>query len=219
VRKLQITAGATFIAAWIVGLILANGGPEPGDPGYKIANYFAAHEGRSIVATMLIDGLAGAALLGIAYSLYLYLEQAANDRLRRSILVAGVLAGVTSFIQAGVGVTLAYRAAHGSSPDTAETLFKVLNNLDTVKIVLLAIMIASASLVARRFGAFPGWLASSGLVFAPLLAISGLAFPLESDALYSSLAVTLILLLLWVASVTVVVAQRTGRSELAGARA
>jgi hypothetical protein len=80
-------------------------------------------------------------------------------------------------------------------------------------------MIASASLVARRFGAFPGWLASAGLVFAPLLAISGLAFPLESDALYASLAVTLILLLLWVASVTVVVAQRTGRSELAGARA
>jgi hypothetical protein len=97
-RRLQISAGATFIAAWIVGLILANGGPEPGDPGYKIANYFAAHEGRSI-ATLLIDGLAGVAMLGIAYSLYRYLKQAAEDRLRRSILVAGVLAGVVSFVQ------------------------------------------------------------------------------------------------------------------------
>jgi hypothetical protein len=55
---------------------------------------------------VLIDGLAGVAILGIAYSLYRYLEQAADDRLRRSILVAGVLAGATSFVQTGVGVTL-----------------------------------------------------------------------------------------------------------------
>jgi hypothetical protein len=55
-------------------------------------------------------------------------------------------------------------------------------------------MIAAASMLAQRSGAFPRWLAIGGLIFAPLLAISGLAFPLNSDALYASLAVMLIAL-------------------------
>jgi hypothetical protein len=107
-----------------------------------------------------------------------------------------------------VGETMSYRAAHGSSADSVKTLFNVLNNGDTVKIALLAIMIGAGSILARRANAFPRWLAIAGLIFAPLLAISGLAFPLESDALFASLAVTLIGLLLWVVAVTVVVALR-----------
>jgi len=49
----------------------------------------------------------------------------------------------------------------------------------------------------------------TGLAFAPLLAISGLAFALESGALYASLAVALFGLLAWVTSVAVVIAWRT----------
>ena len=87
------------------------------------------------------------------------------------------------------------------------TLFTVLNDGDTVKIAFLAVMIGSASLLARRSGAFPRWLATSGLVFAPLLALSGLAFPLNSDALYATLELTLLGLLAWVISITVVIAE------------
>jgi hypothetical protein len=53
------------------------------------------------------------------------------------------------------GVTMSYRAAHGASADSVKTLFKVLNNGDTVKIALLAIKIASASILGRRTGLFP----------------------------------------------------------------
>ena len=64
-----------------------------------------------------------------------------------------------------------------------------------------------------------GWLANGGLIFAPLLAISGLAFPLNSHALYASLELTLLLLLSWVVAVTVVIARRTPRTEAATTRA
>jgi hypothetical protein len=57
------------------------------------------------------------------------------------------------------------------------------------------------------------WPATSGLVFAPLLALSGLAFPLNSDAVYASLEVTLLLLLTWVVGVTLVIAQRAPSAE------
>jgi hypothetical protein len=106
------------------------------------------------------------------------------------------------------GELMTYRAARGSSPDHVNTLFNVLNNGDTIKIALLAVIIAAASVVARRTGALPRWLAIAGMVFAPLLAISGLAFPLNSDALYASLAVTLIGLLVSVAALAVVIARR-----------
>jgi len=107
------------------------------------------------------------------------------------VLWTGVAAGLASLGQMIVGEILTYRAAHGSSKDNVQTLFKVLNNGDTLKIALLAAMIAAASLLARRSG----------------------AFPLNSDALYASLDVTLLGLLIWVVAVTIVVARRAKSFE------
>ena len=95
------------------------------------------------------------------------------------MFLTGLAAGLASLVQMTVGEVLTYRAANGGSADSVKTLFTVLNDGDTVKIAFLAIMIGSASLLARRSGAFPRWLATSGLVFAPLLALSGLAFPAQ----------------------------------------
>ena len=77
-----------------------------------------------------------------------------------------------------------------------------------MKVFLLAIMITAASISGLRRRSIPRWLAIAGLVFAPFLALSGLAVPLESDALYASLSVTLLGLLAWVAAITFVVARR-----------
>jgi hypothetical protein len=49
---------------------------------------------------------------------------------------------------------------------------------------------ALALLEEERTGAFPRWLATYGLLFAPILAISRFAFPLDSDVLYTSLALS-----------------------------
>jgi hypothetical protein len=42
-KKLAIVSGATYVLAWIVGLVLASGDPEPDDPATKVAS-FARHE-------------------------------------------------------------------------------------------------------------------------------------------------------------------------------
>jgi hypothetical protein len=112
---------------------------------------------------------------------------------------------------------MTYRAAHGTSPAGVRTLFDVLNNADTIKIAFLAVMIGTASLLARRAGAFPRWLANSGLAFAPLLALSGLAFPLNSSALYASLELTLLGLLTWVVASTVTIARHSRRDGVGAA--
>src|SRR5919204_1602104 len=104
-RRLQIAAGTAFVAAWIVGLVLANGGPDPSDSASEVAAYYDKHEVKSIVATLLIDGLAGLAIVAIAYCLWRYL--AGQERLlHRAILVAGIGAGLASLAQMVVGVLM-----------------------------------------------------------------------------------------------------------------
>jgi hypothetical protein len=161
-----------------------------------------------MVAHFLIDGVAGAAIIVIAFSLRRYLMVTGGGNLQPVMFWAGIGPGLASFAQAITGETLSYRAANGASADSVQTLFKVLNNGDTMKIAFLAIMIGAASILARRGGAFRHWLATSGIVFAPILALSDLAFPL-----YASLELTRLLLLTWVISVAVVVARRAPRAE------
>ena len=205
-RSVQIAAGPTFVAAWIVGLVLAASGPSPDDSAATITRYFADNEHTAMVAHLLIDGVAGLAIAATALSLHRFLPE--GGRLRQTMLLAGLGAALASLGQMAVGEALTYGAANGSSSGSVKSLFTVLNEGDTMKIALLAVMIAAASTLGRRSGAFPRWFATAGLIFAPLLAVSGLAFPLGSGALYASLDLTLLGLLTWVVVVTVVVARR-----------
>jgi hypothetical protein len=208
-KKLQITSAITFVSAWLIGLALAANGPRPSDTAHTIATYFATHEHTAMLAHLLIDGIAGAAVIALAYGLRRYL--ASDSKLATWMFAAGIAAGITSLVQAAVGETMTYRAAHDASPASIRTLFDVLNNADTVKIAFLAVMIGAASVLARRASTFPRWLATGGLWFAPLLALSGLAFPLASSVLYASLELTLVGLLTWVVASAVVIARRSRR--------
>jgi hypothetical protein len=213
-KKLQVTSAITFVSAWLVGLALAANGPKPSDTAHTISTYYASHEHSAMLAHLLIDGVAGAAIIALAIGLRRYL--ASDNSLARWMFAAGIAAGITSLFQAAIGETMTYRAAHGASPASVRTLFDVLNNADTVKIALLAVMIGAASLLARRTNAFPRWLATGGIGFAPLLALSGTAFPLNNSAIYATLELTLIGLLTWVIASTVTIARRS-RPEAIGA--
>ena len=159
------------------------------------------------MASSQVDGIAGAAIIALAFGLRRYLHS--DSKLATWMFAAGIAAGITSLFQAAVGETMTYRAAHGASPASIRTLFGVLNNADAAKIACLAAMIGTASVLARRATSFPRWLATAGLWFAPLLALSGLAFPLNSSALYATLDLTLLGLLTWVVASSVVVARRS----------
>jgi NO-binding membrane sensor protein with MHYT domain len=102
-------------------------------------------------------------------------------------------------------------AARGGSPVTVHALFTALNNADTAKITLFAAMIAAVALAARRRHGLPPWFTTASVIFAPVLAASGLAFPLHSRQLYTLLYFTLPLLLAWVAAFTAVTARRPAR--------
>ena len=198
-KKLATTSGTTFVLAWIAGLLVAGGGPKPTDSAAEIAAYFAAHERTAMLQHFLIDAVAGGALIGIALL---------ARRHSRVAFTAGVTAASVSLVQFAIGEAMAISAANGARPSTVHGLFTALNNADTVKIAFLATMIAAVAATPRRSSALPAWLTRASLAFAPLLALSGLAFPLESDPLYSLLYLSLPLLLIWVAAFATVSARR-----------
>jgi Domain of unknown function (DUF4386) len=207
-KKLAITSGTTYVLAWIIGLIIASGGPKPDDPAAKVASYFARHEHRAMLGHLFVDGIAGIALIGVAVVILRFLRPS-DERMAKAGFYSAIAAAAVSLAQFLVGMTFTYDAAHNGSAKTVRDLFVTLNNLDTVKIVFLAAMIASVSVAVRRTVVLPTWFARYGLVAAPLLAISGFAFPLNSGALLALLEVTLLLLLVWVGIFTSLVARRS----------
>jgi hypothetical protein len=72
----------------------------------------------------------------------------------------------------------------------------------------------SAVSVAAPHRRLSRWFAISGSVTAPLLAISGFAFPLNNDALLGLLELTLLLLLVWLGIFTAQVARRTSSARV-----
>jgi len=207
-KKLAVTAGIVYILAWIVGLVVASGGPEPDEPAAGVASYFARHEHSAMLGHLLVDGVAGLALVVLGIVILRFLRPS-DPQMAKLGLYAALAAAATSFSQFVLGVTFTYDAAHDGDPQTVRDLFVALNNADTVKIVFLAAMIAAVSVAARRTGVLPRWFAIYGFVSAPLLAVSGFAFPLGSDALLALLELTLLLLLVWVGIFAAQVARRT----------
>lgn len=212
-KKLAIISGVTYILAWLIGLVLASGGPKPDDPATKVVSYFARHEHAAMLGHLFVDGIAGLALIAIAVVTLRFLRPS-DPQMAKVGFCAALAAAATSLVQFGLGITFTYDAAHNGSPNTVRDLFVALNNADTVKIVFLATMITAVSVAARRSHVLPRWFAIYGFVSAPLLAISGFAFPFNNDALLASLEVTLLLLLVWVGIFSTQVARRSPGTPL-----
>ena len=66
----------------------------------------------------------------------------------------------------------------------------------------------------RRSGRLPRWFANASLAIAPILALSGFAFPLNSGVLLALLELTLLLLLAWVVTLVTLVARRADAEEV-----
>jgi hypothetical protein len=157
-----------------------------------------------------VHGIAGAALAFFVVALARRLAAPTSQR-TAGVLVAGLGAAALSLIQYAMEIRL-NRAADGDDISTSATLFHAVNIADTVKLVLLAVAIATATRLAAHERALPRWLQGVGYALAPILVVGGAAFIITADALGAVLAVSLLLLLLWVGAVGVVVARGAARA-------
>jgi hypothetical protein len=203
-RGVVASAGAVYVLAWIVGLLVAPAAPSPTASDATVATFFSDNHAAILAQATLVHGIAGVALAVFAVAL-----ARGTSRPTRLIVSAGVAAAAVSLIQFAMEVVLNRHVAdHGSASATA-SLFHAVNHADTIKLVLLAVMIVAATRLMRGI---PRWLGTLGMALGPILVIGGLAFVIDSGALGAVLELSLVLLLLWVAAVSVLTYR--GRARL-----
>jgi hypothetical protein len=209
-RAALACAGAVYVVAWLIGLFSAPAAPSPAASDATVHAFFVQHHAATLVQALLVHGIAGVALAVFVVSLARCLPGSPTDAMRRLLLVAGVGAAVISLAQLGIEIAL-YRHVDGDGDGDGDarataSLFHAVNVADTIKLMLLAIAIGAAT---RLAASLPTWIRAVGAALVPTLILGGLAFLIDSGALTAILSLSLLLLLLWVAALSVAVPKGT----------
>jgi hypothetical protein len=151
-----------------------------------------------VLQSSLIHGLAGVALVILA----VLLPTAASSTvvLARTIKASGVAAAIVSLLQVGLAA-VAVATASSASAGTSERLFDALNRADTLKLILLAVFVTSATVAASRAGVVGRWTRALTAALAVALPVGGLAFVIDHSALTATLYASLPLLLTWAGAI------------------
>jgi hypothetical protein len=144
-------AGIVYVLAWLIGLVTAPTAPAAPAAASEVNDYFVAHRSAALLQALLVHGLAGIALAAFAVALWGYLTtRAAPPAPARLVLGFGLPAAALSLLQFAIEVGIfVHVGGHGSAEGT-RTLFDAVNKADTVKLILLAAFIATATVAARR---------------------------------------------------------------------
>ena len=163
-----------------------------------------------MVQAYFLDGLAGVSLIVFAAALRGALRPFEGETATVSSILfgAGVAAGTVSLLQGLFTQVLADHVATLGNPAAIRTLFDLNGEGDTYKLLALGVFLGAVALLVFRTRALPRWLGWVPAVLAPLLVIAGWDFVLSSSVQYAAYTVLLIVLLLWVAAVSVVSLRR-----------
>lgn len=191
-------AGAAYVAVWIVGLAIWPSSPGPDDPAREVVAGFAGHAGVGTAQFVLVEGLAAVPLAYVLVALARRAAGAGETRRSRRLLTTGLAACAISVSQAVLGVVLATSLASRPRVGAAGSVFNAVNRLDGAKMLLLATAIVTALLARRALGT-PRLLAGLGVLAAGALVTSGIGYVTRTGGLEGFAALSLPLLLAWVA--------------------
>ncbi len=200
-------SGLVFVAAWVVGLLIASP-PATTAPTANVIAYYQANSGMAMVQTYLINGLTGLALIVFSAALRSAFRrfEGESSTLSSILFGAGMVVASLSFLEALFAQVLANHIAATGDAAVIRTLVELNAEIDTYKLLTLGLMIGTVSLLAFRAAALPRWLVWVGAVESLLLIIASGSTMFTSDVLTLVLYGSGIGLLLWVAAVSVIMA-------------
>jgi hypothetical protein len=198
-------ASVTYVASWVVGLLAAPAVPAGASP-VEVHEHIAGHRLGALVQSLLVHGTAGAALAVLAVSLVRLAAHRVGGR--GPVLAAGVAAAVLSWVQVALLVVLLAGLDSGD-PGRTWALREAIDQVDGVKLVSLAVFAVAATVVARRAGLGPRWVALAARALAPLLLAGAASFVVPSPLLTATLYVGLPLLLLVVGGTGIAASRRS----------
>jgi hypothetical protein len=210
-RYIPAAAGVAYLIAWVVGLSVWPVNLALNATAAREAASHAAHPAEAATQYLLAEGLAGLLLAVVLGSALLpRLRTRASRRVTASAAILGGVAVAVSLTQCVIGLVLT-RAAVDHRIATSGELFRLLNRLDGVKMLALAITALCLAAVKSPSPALPRWLRVTAVLLAVALAASGYAYLSLTNSLGWTAFVSGVLLLVWVTGTGIALAVRHRR--------
>jgi hypothetical protein len=211
-RTVAAVSGSAFLLALLLGSEAAPDGPALLASRLRVHEYFVAHHHAALNQSFVLDGLAGAALAVLAVALWRSFAGVPRGRAASvALLGAGLAAAAASFVQLVLMVRIERHITREVGVRRTDFLFDAMNRTGSAKLVLLAIAVGAASVLAARSGAFPRWVRWVGYALVPVLGFGALASVVSGPTLATFFALSLPLLMVWVAATSLVLWRPAGR--------
>jgi hypothetical protein len=209
-RYLPAAAGIAYLAAWAVGLAVWPVNLALNATATQVAASYRAHPAEAVVQYLLTEGLAGL-LLGVVLAGVL-LPRLRGRMAPQAIgaVALGAIAVATSLAQCVIGLLVTAAAANGDIARCGD-LCALVNRLDGVKMIAIAITAAIIAAARTPGTLLPGWLRWLSVPLGLALIASGYAYLTLSNSLAWTAYVSGPLLLLWVTGAGVALTIRKGR--------
>lgn len=201
-RNLLAFSGFIYIVVWVIGLLIPTGTLAPSMSNAEIQQVLLANQLARLIQVYLIDGVAGISILLFAVAAASLFQSADEKTLARVALSAGVVAGTISLVQAGVQQTLVNTDLLASAETPFRTLLVLVNQIDTYKLMALALLSISTSILGLRTRLIPAWVNWFGILLTLALILGGLSFAFTNSMLTAILFTSLPMLLIWVGAVS-----------------
>lgn len=201
-RNLLAFFGFLYVVVWLIGLLIPTGTLSPSMSNAEIQQVLVSHQLARWVQIYLIDGIAGVSVLLFGVMAASFFQLAEEKKLAWVVLGAGIAAGTISLVQAGVQLTLVNSDLLASAETPFRTLLVLVNQIDTFKLMALALLSVSTSSLGLRTRLIPAWINWLGIILSIALLLGGLSFVFASSMLTAILFASLPMLLVWVGAVS-----------------
>jgi hypothetical protein len=214
--RLPAIAGVGYVVVWLTGLAVWMSNVSVSASGREVLAGYRGHQAAAQVQYALVEGVAALALAVVVLALGRAALRRGSARLGTVLLVAGLGAATVSLVQCVLGQELAGSAVPSADASRAQSMLQLIDRLDGVKMLLLALMALVAAVLVRRVQLLPPWLGWTAVALAATLTVSALGYLLLDSGLAAAAAASLPLLLLWICAAGVARGRRiagTGRGE------
>lgn len=203
-RNLLAFFGFLYVTVWVIGLLIPTGTLSPSMSNAELQQVLLANQLTRLIQVYLIDGVAGISILLFAAMAASLFQVSEEKTLARVVLSAGVVAGTISLMQAAVQQTLVNPDLLASAETPFHALLVLVNQIDTYKLMALALLSVSTSTLGLRTCLIPAWVNWLGIILTLALILGGLSFAFANSLLTAILFASLPMLLIWVGAVSVV---------------
>lgn len=194
--------GFLYVIVWVIGLLIPTGTLSPSMSNAELQQVLLTNQLTRLIQVYLIDGVAGISILLFSIAVASLFQPADEKPLARAVLGAGVVAGAISLVQAGVQQTLVNPDLLASAETPLRTLLVLANQIDTFKLMALALLAVSTSILGLRSRIIPAWINWLGILLTLALILGGLSFAFANSIFTAVLFASLPMLLVWVGVVS-----------------